>query len=138
MLIVLGGQISVEVLAQDESYVIANKPDIRELKPFDLTNIFSMRTRVWPDGTQVRVFILSKSSPIHQKFIMENLGMMPFQLHRYWQSLVFSGTGKAPTEVDSIQEMIEQVTKTPGAIGYVDEINYSLLKEKSFVKGIVR
>jgi hypothetical protein len=36
---------------------------------------------------------------------------------------VFSGTGQAPIKVNSIEEMLEKITSTPGAIGYLWRAN---------------
>jgi hypothetical protein len=45
--------------------------------------------------------------------------MYSYVLRRAWDRMVFTGTGFAPTVVQSEREMIERVRSTPGAIGYV-------------------
>lgn len=132
----VGSLVGRNALAETQTYVLVNNSDIEVLKRFDLTNLFSMRTRVWQNGTPVQVFVLAKRSNVHQQFVMQNLGMMPFQLDRYWQRLVFSGMAKAPKEVRSVSEMIRNVLKTPGAIGYIDDAHYDKIEDKSFVKRI--
>ena len=39
-----------------------------------------------------------------------------------WDRLVFSGTGQAPDTVTSTEEMLARVASTPGAIGYLSQI----------------
>lgn len=86
-----------------------------------LRAIFSMRLRTWPDGSSIKVFVLSDDSPLHGKFSKNVLSVFPYQLRRTWNRLVYSGTGQAPIQIESIKEMAEQVASTPGAIGYLPE-----------------
>lgn len=79
-----------------------------------------MQKRVWSDNTPIRVFTLPNSSPLHRAFVNDYLRMQPYQLDRLWHRLVFSGTGSTPEQVSSVEEMLEKVKTTPGAIGYID------------------
>ncbi len=84
-----------------------------------LRAIFGMRLRNWPDQIPVHVFVLRDDNPTHSVFSKQILNIYPHQLRLAWDRLVFSGTGQAPTEVNSEEAMREQVAKTPGAIGYL-------------------
>lgn len=80
--------------------------------------MFAMKLLQWPDGQQVRVFVLADDVPLHRTFSKEVLGVYPYQLRQTWDRLVYSGTGQAPTEVGSEAEMLKRVARTPGALGY--------------------
>ena len=84
-----------------------------------LRAIFGMRLRTWPDQTPVHVFVLPDDNPTHNAFTKQDLNVYPHQLRLAWDRLVFSGTGQAPTEVASEEEMRDKVAKTPGAVGYL-------------------
>ena len=84
-----------------------------------LRAMFGMRLRNWPNQTPVHVFVLPDDNPTHRQFCKQILNIYPHQLRLAWDRLVFSGTGQAPTEVSSEEEMREQVARTPGAIGYL-------------------
>jgi hypothetical protein len=84
-----------------------------------LRAVFTMRLRQWPDGSPVRVFVLPDADPLSDLFYRERLGMYSYVLRRAWDRMVFTGTGFAPTVVQTEREMIERVRSTPGAIGYV-------------------
>jgi hypothetical protein len=84
-----------------------------------LRSVFTMRLRQWPDGSPVRVFVLPDSDPLSDRFYREQLGMYSYVLRSAWDRMVFTGTGFAPTVVQTEKEMIERVRSTPGAIGYV-------------------
>lgn len=87
-----------------------------------LRAVFTMRVRQWPDGSAVRVFVLPDNDPLSDQFYREQLGMYSYVLRRAWDRMVFTGTGLAPTVVQTEQEMIERVRSTPGAIGYVSNV----------------
>ncbi|MBS1212725.1 MAG: hypothetical protein H6R26_1342 [Proteobacteria bacterium] len=94
---------------------------ISRLTTRELQAIFTMRLRAWPNGTPVRVFVLNDSAPTHVEFAKKVMDMFPYQLRRYWDKLVFSGTGQAPVELDSPKQVYERLVATPGAIGYLPE-----------------
>jgi hypothetical protein len=84
-----------------------------------LRAVFTMRVREWPDGSPIRVFVLPDDNPLSDLFYRERLGMYSYVLRRAWDRMVFTGTGFAPTVVESEEEMRKRVRSTPGAIGYV-------------------
>ncbi|MET0535581.1 MAG: hypothetical protein ABW171_15300 [Steroidobacter sp.] len=84
-----------------------------------LRAVFTMRVKQWPDGSPIRVFVLPDDDPLSDQFYRERLGMYSYVLRRAWDRMVFTGTGLAPTVVQSEREMIDRVRSTPGAIGYV-------------------
>lgn len=88
---------------------------------YTLLSIFSMRLRSWPDGQEIRVFVLPDQYPANDSFIKQELGIFPYQLKNIWDRLVFSGAGQAPVIVSSPQEMLQKVRSVPGAIGYIVE-----------------
>lgn len=112
------------VRAQNPYEIVAN-PSVNEkiLTVNSLRSIFSMRLKTWPDGTKIRVFVLSDDDELHQIFSKEKLNVFPYQLRSTWDRLVFSGTGQAPTKVSSNEEMLAKIASTPGAIGYLWKAN---------------
>ncbi len=109
----------------DSPYEIVANPGVNEkiLTVNSLRSIFSMRLKTWPDGTKIRVFVLSDDDELHQIFSKEKLNVFPYQLRSTWDRLVFSGTGQAPTKVSSNEEMLAKIASTPGAIGYLWKAN---------------
>ena len=81
--------------------------------------IFTMRLLRWSDGTPVTVFVLDDTDSLHRQFTKQVLDLYPRQLRRVWDRNLFSGSGAVPVTVDSVDEMIRWVDKTPGAIGYL-------------------
>ena len=102
--------------------VVANKIPLQNtITPETLRAIFGMRIHVWSDGTPISVFVLNTNNEAHIEFCKEKLKVFPYQLQRTWNRLVFSGTGQAPIQVNSIAEMKAKITSIPGAIGYLPD-----------------
>ncbi|MGJ0485616.1 MAG: hypothetical protein ACR65R_13970 [Methylomicrobium sp.] len=101
-----------------EIIVNASVPPARYSRT-DTRAIFAMQLRIWPNGEPIKVFTLADDNPIHKDFVKNNLNMFPHQFRRAWDRMTYSGTGIAPIQLDSEQEMIEKVMTTPNAIGYV-------------------
>jgi ABC-type phosphate transport system substrate-binding protein len=101
--------------------VVNQDVPIESISRSSVRSIFSMRMTTWPNGLPIQVFVMGDKAPLHASFSKEILGVFPHQLRRAWNRQIFAGIGQAPTKVDSEQEMVEMVAKTPGAIGYISE-----------------
>ena len=100
--------------------VIANEAQASHIQDKTLLRgVFTLRVRSWPDGTPVRVFVLSDSEDLHKSFCREYLGTYPYVLRGAWDQKVFTGTGLAPIQVSSEEEMKRRVSETVGAVGYI-------------------
>jgi ABC-type phosphate transport system substrate-binding protein len=98
-------------------------PDVQQhsVTQQQLRAIVGMRVRNWSDGSLIHVFVLPDRNPIHIVYSKQVLGMFPHQLRKAWDRQVYSGTGQAPTKVNSVEEMLRKIAETPGAIGYLPE-----------------
>ena len=95
-------------------------PDINSISINEARSIFSMRVYRWPDGSPITVFVLPDDSHAHQTFIRNQLGLLPRQLKRNWERMVYTGIGKAPQVVANEEQMLKELLATPGAVGYVN------------------
>jgi hypothetical protein len=84
--------------------------------------LFGLRLSRWPDGRQVKLFVLPDTHAAHVMLCKEQLNLYPYQLRQSWDRLVYSGMAQAPIEVANEEEMISRVAKTPGALGYVRKV----------------
>ncbi len=84
-----------------------------------LNAIFKMRLHKWKDNTPVTLFVLADNDSLHKSFCKTILNVFPYQMRRSWDRLVFSGSGQAPIQLDSKEEMIKKVSSIVGAIGYL-------------------
>lgn len=87
-----------------------------------LRRIYTMRQIQWANGQRITVYVLPRQNALHLQFSKERLQMFPYQLDRIWNKLTYSGLGVAPITVNTPEELLEAIRKTPGAIGYIDEV----------------
>jgi len=97
--------------------------DVKSLTTSQLRRIYTMRQVQWSNNVRIKVYVLPSNHLIHKNFCKENLRIFPYQLDRIWNKLTFSGLGVAPTVVKTPLELLKIVSTTPGAIGYIDDVN---------------
>lgn len=85
-----------------------------------LRSIFSLRVRNWPSGQPIRVIVLNLQDPLTLSFVRDVLKMLPHQLRRQWDRIIYSGLGQGPLIVETRQDMLQQIASTPGAIGFIE------------------
>jgi ABC-type phosphate transport system substrate-binding protein len=101
--------------------VIANKAvSVSKISRDELRPIFQTKKDTWPDGTPARPFNLPENNPLRQGFDLALLGLDPDRVARYWIDRKIRGGERAPQTAPSAAVMVKVVSKTPGAIGYVD------------------
>ncbi len=117
---------------------IVTHPQVTEisLTKSQLRRIYTMRQLRWSDSSAINVFVLPSQHDLHQRFAKERLQIFPYQLNRIWHKLTYSGLGVAPTIVASEKELIQAVTKTPGAIGYIDDETLKKIKQNKSTKRV--
>lgn len=84
-----------------------------------LVSVFAMRARRWSDGQRIKVLVLPDDHSSHTRFVKTSLHLFPYQLRHIWDRAIFTGSGVAPVTVATEREMLDQIRKTKGAIGYI-------------------
>lgn len=106
--------------AQAVEIIVNNSVPAARYSLDEVRAIFIMRLTQWPNGNPIQVFVLPDAHPVHKSFAKNKLNMFPHQLRSAWNRLVYSGTGVAPTQVLSQEAMLQAISNTPNAIGYLD------------------
>jgi hypothetical protein len=101
-----------------EFKVVAN-PSVKAsaISVDDLKNVFLATKTALPDGSQVEP-VLAKGGAAHDA-LLKDLGKTEAALSTYYRSLVFTGKASMPKICGSDAEVVDYVSKTKGAIGYV-------------------
>jgi hypothetical protein len=87
----------------------------------DIKAVYTGATSVWPNGTTARPYNRSASSGAGRLFYGRVLGMSAADVRDKWTSLQLSGGGIAPPTLSTASAVIQRVSGTRGAIGYVLE-----------------
>lgn len=106
------------VVRAQEAIFIAN-PSVAEssLSADDLKNVLLGNKIKWSSGN-LKLIVHSEGA-VHQKVIQTYTQRSADQFDKYWKKQVFSGKGIAPATAKTDAEVVEYVSKNPGAFGYV-------------------
>lgn len=106
-------------LAGAEILIISNKsvPDTSLTDDY-VRDIFLGKRGHWSDNSTIHVFVV-KEQDIHEKFLEQYVHKSVNQWRTYWKRMVFTGRGLPPKSINTEAELIDQISKTEGAIGYV-------------------
>jgi ABC-type phosphate transport system substrate-binding protein len=100
--------------------VIANKNvAAASISAADLERIFLGKKASWDNGQKLTL-VVQKTGKVREVFLKEYLSKNPSQYDIYWKQALFTGTGRPPKALSSDEEMVQYVSSTDGAIGYID------------------
>lgn len=99
--------------------VIAN-PSVKvsALSSEELRNVFLETRTSLADGSHVEPVLL-KAGALHRAFVRQYVGKSDAALETYYRSLVFTGKALMPKALGTEEQVVEYVSKTKGAVGYV-------------------
>lgn len=83
-----------------------------------VSDIYTLETQKSTNGKAIVLFDL-KTAPNDQLYAA--IGKSATELKKIWMKMQLSGDGKAPTALETEDEMIAKVSSIPGAIGYVSQ-----------------
>ena len=67
--------------------------------------------------------VLLKDGSTHQEFLSQYVGKSDSAFRAGWRSLLFSGQSAMPKTFDSDADVVDYVSRTRGAIGYIAHIS---------------
>ena len=99
--------------------VIVNAQVQESMTTEQLAHLFLGRNISSKTGIKLKPVVMSGNLELHEKFSRKILKRSPSQLKSYWSKLVFTGKGRPPISVSSIEEMMSQVRKDASFVGYI-------------------
>lgn len=104
-----------------EIVVVANKAvNAARISRDELRPIFQTKKDTWPDGTPAKPINLPDTSPVRRAFDSAVLGLDADRVARYWIDRKIRGGERPPPTVSSSALVVKLVSKTAGALGYVE------------------
>jgi ABC-type phosphate transport system substrate-binding protein len=85
----------------------------------ELSRVFLKKVTKWKDGRSIVPIDLVEDSPVRRSFSQTVHHRKVPAISSYWQQQIFSGRAVPPREMDSEEEVVRFVVRSPGAIGYV-------------------
>ena len=109
--------------AASAGVAVIGNPDLgmNSITAAQAADIFLGKMTKLPDGTQIKVIEHKDGDAVKEEFYDKVVGKSPSQLKAYWAKLVFTGEGVPPKEYAGDKSVLERVSATPGAIGYVSD-----------------
>lgn len=100
--------------------VIANPEESGDSIDRDfLRDAYLKKSTEWSNGDTIHPIDLASKFPERDRFTEQVIRKTPAQLRTYWNQQIFSGKGVPPPEADAVEDVIDYVVSTKGAIGYV-------------------
>jgi hypothetical protein len=114
---------------------VANRAvQVAEIGNADLRAIFNGSKTRFADGSHA-VPVMLKGGPAREVFLENHIGENADEFRAQWRNAVFAGQGAMPRTFDSESALIEYVSVTPGALGYVGRTpSPDKVKGRRFVK----
>jgi hypothetical protein len=103
----------------DEGLVIVTNPLLKGIDTEMVRRIYTGRV-VELDGLPLRPVNLAPASPVRQRFLRALLQQTEQDYVGYWTVRRYIGKGVPPQDLRSSDEVIDYVTRTPGAVAYLD------------------
>ena len=113
---------TLPALAADNQaiYVIVNQDSaLSELDQKQVMSIFLGRARNFPNGQMAKPFDHEMGSRIREVFFESLTGKQISDIDAYWARLSYSGRAFPPKNLNSFQEILEEVRQNKHAISYV-------------------
>ena len=109
----VGGTAYAEVM-------IITHPDVKEtsLTKRDIKEIFLGKKGQWQDISQIRPVLMDEAEVL-KEFLQTYIKKTSNQYTNYWKKMLFTGKGNPPIRFTSSAEVVAYVSKTAGAIGFV-------------------
>ena len=90
------------------------------VNPETIRKIYSGQISKWPDNTRIIVTTITQAS-FHEEFLKKYVEKSKSQFTATWKKLMFSGMGVLPTNFETMDQLIDFVSKHKSAIGYVTD-----------------
>lgn len=107
-------------IAAERAIVIVGHQTVRKLDRVTLKRVYTGKA-IEVEGVRVVPVNATASLPLRQRFLVNYLDTAEDEYLAYWTVRRYVGKGTPPTELSQTAEIIDFVSRTPGAIGYLDE-----------------
>lgn len=112
--------IAPSVSAQEVLLIVNPDVPVDSLTGGDVKQIFIGKKTDWGNGGKITFFTTEEAETLNV-FLKNYVGKSSTQYRTFWKKQVFTGKGKMPRSSGNDQEMVELVSGTGGAIGFVSQ-----------------
>ena len=91
-----------------------------EIRSAQVKNLFLGERKSFPNGIKATPINHAVGSPDRKVFFSQVLNMAESFHGRHWKRKMATNSGSSPVELNSYDEVLRSVAKTPGSISYID------------------
>lgn len=120
--LLLGGVAASPSAGQETSrfrVIVRADNRIERAQRSEVVRIFLGQSTTWTDGAKIRPVDQSLTSAVRKEFSSAVLRQSILAVTSYWRQQLFAGRSAPPPVKGSDADVVEFVSTTPGAIGYV-------------------
>ncbi|EEX93274.1 hypothetical protein VIOR3934_16776 [Vibrio orientalis CIP 102891 = ATCC 33934] len=99
--------------------VVSEQSQINRFEVDDIADVYLGRTKVL-DSLYINQ-VIDRKGEVRRRFFMSVTQMRESQVNAYWAKLKFSGSMRAPEQVESDSRVFEKLLANPQAVGYTAE-----------------
>jgi ABC-type phosphate transport system substrate-binding protein len=103
-----------------DGVVVIGHPTVKRLDITTVARIYTGRV-IEVDGVSITAVNAKAGTTIRNRFLQVFLNQDEDKYTAYWTVRRYIGKGASPRELNKSSDIIQFVTSTPGAIGYIDE-----------------
>ena len=110
---------STAITQVTEGVVVIGHPTVKRLDAATVARIYTGRV-IEVDGVSITAINANAGTSIRNRFLQLFLNQDEDKYTAYWTVRRYIGKGASPREMGKSSDIIQFVTSTPGAIGYID------------------
>ncbi len=108
----------------DDLIVIGNRSvPVSTLTQKEVKMIYLGKQKIWDNGLKV-TFVKLKDEQSSKRFLKHFVKKNPSMYKRYWKKQAFIGGGNPPKEFGREKDLVQYVSKTKGAVGFISSKSY--------------
>ncbi len=125
-LAIVGMNVTLPVTATaDDLIVIGNRSvPVSTLTEDEVKMIYLGKTKLWDNGQRV-IFVRLGDDPTSERFLKHFVKKNPGMFNKYWKKQVFTGGNNPPKEFDREKDLVQYVSQTKGAVGYINSKSHA-------------
>ncbi len=106
--------------ASEELLIITHRTTpVSHISSRELQDIYSNSKTKWSNNDKILIVLFLRGD-VHEAFVNDLLRTTSRKLNSVWKRVIFTGVGTPPKIVRTESEMLEYVSNTKGAIGYIN------------------
>ncbi len=113
--------------------VVNQQSGLTQLSQKQVMSLFLGRAQFLPSGPRAKTFDYPIGSAMRANFYLSLTGKNIADIDAYWARLRYSGRASPPEALDSVEQIIETVSKEKGALSYLPANYAKGLADKGLV-----